>query len=391
MKCLLFFFLSCISILADAQEKNRIYGRVLQRTTGASIPNASVFISGTSLGIMTDTAGNFELKGIPSGNFELIVSSIGYTTLVYPFSSDKLPVKLSMQMDLKVQELTEVTVEPYDPNGLQTWGRLFFDNFLGTSFAGRQCRIVNKNALRFRFNQAQGKLTVVADEPLIIENDFLGYTLQYQLEEFTYTQQEQVIFFYGYTLFKEKTANRGRTPLRFIERRQEVYNGSMAHFMKALYNDSLLQEGFEVRRLVMGINQEKERVKRIMASESRRNISSGGKTVMRLGVAPPADSATYWRQVMQQPNQVRNLGSALLRADSLLTPAEDSIKMLSFPNYLQIVFKKGLEEGSYVKDRFMGRKAGYPLSIIFLKDEEGLYIYPNGYYYPPQGVFSMEY
>src|SRR5262249_7080918 len=153
--------------------------------------------------------------------------------------SDKLPIKLSMQMDLKVQELSEVTVEPTDPNGLQNWGKLFFDNFLGTSFAGSRCRIVNKNALRFRYNQSQGKLTVIADEPLIIENDYLGYTLQYQLEEFTYTQQDHVIFFYGYTLFKEKSAH---TSKRFIDRRQEVYNGSMAHFMKSLYNDSLQEE-----------------------------------------------------------------------------------------------------------------------------------------------------
>jgi hypothetical protein len=203
-----------------------------------------------------------------------------------------------------------------------------------------------------------------------------------------YTQQDRVIFYYGYSLFKDRSDKRRQ---RFTERRTEVYNGSMAHFMKALYNDSLAEEGFEVRRLYMGLNQEKERVKRIMASESRRNISSGGKTVMRLGVAPPADSMTYWRQVMQQPNQVRSTGTDLMKADSLLTKAADSIKLLAFPDYLQIVFKKGLEEGGYVKSLFRARKPGYPFSIIFLKEEPGVYIYPNGYYYPPQAVFSMEY
>ncbi len=293
-------------------------------------------------------------------------------------------------MDPKVEELTEVTVMPYDPNGWANWGTLFLENFLGTSYAGRQCRIVNKKAVRFRYNQTTRVLSVVADEPLIIENDFLGYTLNYQLEEFTADQANRTIFYYGYSFYKDKSENKGRVPSRFTQRRLETYNGSMAHFMRALYHDQLSQEGFELRRLVLEPNHEKERVKKIMAAQSRRNISSGGRTVLKLGIAPPADSTNYWQRVMQQTDEIRRY-SDLLTADSVLKPAEDSMKILSFTNYLQITYKKGLEEGAYIKSKFLSRKATYPLSIIFLKDESELYIFPNGYYYPPQAIFSMEY
>lgn len=390
MRSLLLCCLLLTTVLIHAQEKNRIFGKAVQRTSGVAIPNASVFISGTSIGTITDSAGNFELKDIPPGNFELIVSSVNYTTIVYPFSGDKLPIRLSLQMDPKVQELTEVTVLPFDPNGWENWGSLFLENFLGTSYAGRQCRIVNKKAVRFRYNQTSRVLSVVADEPLVIENEYLGYTLNYQLEEFTADQASNIIFYYGYSYFKDKAQNKGRVPSRFTQRRAETYNGCMAHFMRALYHDQLTAEGFEVRRLVMEPNIEKERVKKILQAQSRRNISSGGKTVMKLGIAPPADSTSYWQSVMQQPNELRKY-SGLLTADSLLRPAQDSMKLLSFTNYLHITYKKGLEEGAYVKSRMMSRKVTYPLSIVFLKDESELYIFPNGYYYPPQAIFAMEY
>jgi hypothetical protein len=390
MRSLLLCGLLFLSVLVHAQDKNRIFGKAVQRSTGAAIPNASVFISGTSLGTITDTAGNFELNGIPSGNFELIISSVTYTTIVYPFSTDKLPLKLTLQMEPKVEELTEVTVMPYDPKGWDNWGTLFLENFLGTSYAGKQCRIVNKKAVRFRYNQTTKVLSVVADEPLIIENDFLGYTLNYQLEEFTFDQANRTIFYYGYSFFKDKSENKGRVPSRYTQRRLETYNGSMAHFMRALYHDQLSAEGFELRRLVLEPNYEKERVKKIMAAQSRRNISSGGKTVLKLGLAPSADSTAYWQRVMQQANETRRY-SDLLTADSVLLPAEDSMKRLSFTNYLQITYKNGLEEAAYVKSKFLSRKVTYPLSIIFLKNESELFIFPNGYYYPPQVIFSMEY
>lgn len=386
MKYLLLCSALIVSQLAPAQVVNSIYGKTTQKGTGAAIPNASVFISGSSLGTVSDSAGNFELRGIPSGNFELIISSVGFSTVVYPFTSDKLPLKLNVQMEPKVEELNSITVEPFDPNGWENWGRLFLENFIGTSSAGRRCTITNTSALRFRYNRKTRTLTVVADQPLEILNSHLGYTLQYQLEEFTLNQQENSVLFVGYTLFREM--NR---PARYYQRRRDVYNGSMNHFMRSLYHDSLAEEGFETRRLVRTPNYEKQRVRQIMASQARRNINSGGKTVMRLGVAPPADSTTYYQRVMQQPEELSHVSSYVLGPDSLLTAGRDSAKILSFNNFLQITYKNGLEEREYLLYRMLGRKPWYPVSLIFLISEDGILVEPNGYHYPPQAIFSMEY
>jgi len=391
MKSLLLFCALLLSLSIIAQERNRIFGKAVQRSNGAPIPNASIFISGSSLGTMTDAAGNFELNGVPSGNFQLIISSIGFTTIVYPFSTENLPLRLNVQMDEKAEELSEVTVEPFDPDGWHNWGNLFTQLFIGTSKAASQCRIINNKALRFRYNKSKRLLTVLADEPLIIENFYLGYTVKYQLEEFNYDQDDRVITFYGYPFFTDKQEKRGGTPPRYIQRREEVYNGSINHFMWALYNDRLSEEGFEVRRMAHETNYEKERIKKIMASEARRNISSGGVTVMRLGVAPPADSMNYYRQVMKQPDELKRIGADLLRADSLLLPGKDSTKQLLFPHYLQVVYKNGREEKKYLLSTRQSRKAGFPVSEIFLVDESGIFIYPNGYYFPPRAIFALEY
>lgn len=383
--CILF-----ISLALTAQDKNRVFGKVTFKKTGAVIPNASVFISGSSLGTTTDSAGNFELKGIIPGNFQLIISSIGYNTIAYPFSSDQLPLKLDVQMDLKVEVLDEVTVEPFDPNGLNKYGVIFLEMFIGTAEGSRSCHITNMKALRFRYNQKKKLLTVVADEPLIIKNDYLGYTIKYQLEEFNYNMADRTIFFYGYSFFTDNLEKRDRIPVRFAHRRRQTYNGSMTHFMHSLYYDRLKEEGFEVRRLVTEPNYEKDRVRKIMESERRNNISSGGVTVMKLGIPQPADSLAYFRRVMQQSNEIKRVGAALLTADSLLTPGKDSKNMV-FPNFLQIVYVNEFEENGYLTNTMQPRKPGFQVSEIFLTDESGVNIYPNGYFYPPHNIFSLLY
>jgi hypothetical protein len=374
-----------------AQDKNIIEGKTVQRSTGAPIPNASVFISGSSLGTISDPAGNFRLSGIPAGNFELIISSVGFTTVVHPFGSENLPLKLDVRMEPKVVELGEVTVEPFDPNGWRNWGKFFLDNFIGTSNASKRCRIVNQKALRFRFNEKKGILTVVADEPLIIVNNYLGYTLQYQLEEFTWVRSEGAVLFVGYSLFREMSDSTDRSHQRYTSRRNETYGGSMTHFMRSLYHDRLAEEGFELRKMARVRNYEKDRVRNVMASQQRGNISSGGVTVIKLGIKPSEDSLTYYRKIMQQPDQLDQVGIDLLDGKDVLQDGGDSTKLLKFSDYLRITYKKSREEPEYVRYRGLRRAPENPISTIYLIHESGLSIEPNGYYYPPQIIFSLDY
>ena len=45
------------------------------------MPFATVFLSGTNKGTVTDQVGSFTLSNAPTGKFDLIVSYLGFATL----------------------------------------------------------------------------------------------------------------------------------------------------------------------------------------------------------------------------------------------------------------------------------------------------------------------
>jgi hypothetical protein len=377
-----------IVMSAASRQNNVITGIVLNGENDAAIPNASVFITNTSRGTISGTDGRFQLNNIPPGKYELIISSIGYNTQVYPFSSDKLPLQLKIYLEPKAIELATVVVEPYDKDGWKNWGKFFLENFIGTTDAARLCKIKNYKALRFRHSRKKNVLTVVADEPLIIENRDLGYKITYQLEDFSYDFNKNTLFFLGYTLFEDMAKGKEEIPKRFLRERKNAYDGSMVHFMRALYTNRLVQEGFEVRRVVRIPNTEKERVRKIM--QAQRNRSGGGS---RSGnqINIHRDSTQYYNKVFGQKDYDQIISPHTLTADSLVSFTTDGECVLFFDNYLQVMFKPKLEEPAYLAYTREGRDPYHPRSLVFLVNGHPLTVDKNGSYHPPTEFFSSGY
>ncbi len=171
--CLL-MYVAFSSTPSLCQTSRTIKGQVMSGTTGSPLSNCSVFINSTSKGTVTDEEGRFELSNIQDGKYELIVSSIGYETYVQPFSGAQLPLGLTIRLKEKATDLSSVTVEPFETDGWEKWGKTFMDNFIGTTEYARQCTIKNKEVLRFRFSSKKNILTAIAYEPIIIVNKALG-------------------------------------------------------------------------------------------------------------------------------------------------------------------------------------------------------------------------
>lgn len=378
-----------------AQDKYRITGTVTNAATGAAIASASIFVNGTSKGTATNAGGYFMLTDLPpKGSYELIISSIGYTTVIRSFSADSLPLVFSIQLKPKVTELESVVVEPWEKDGWEKWGRVFTENFIGTTAASRQCVIRNSQVIRFRYSKKENKLIAVADEPLIIENKALGYRIQYQLEDFIYNMRERALLFVGYTLFEDLSEDRNRIPRRWINNRKHAYEGSIMHFMRSLHANQLKQNGFEVQRMVKEPNFEKERVKKEYASLWRRNIGTGQRIVMKGGgtTAIVSDSSAYYNRILQQPDFKDIIFPPLLTADSIVIRKDpDSSRLLQFPHYLHITYKNGKEEEAYVNRFLQSRKPWYPRSDIVLLQGGPVVVEASGVYYPPQELFSLGY
>jgi len=72
--------LFAFAIATQAYSQNSINGKVIDNDTQQPIAGVTLYFPKLDKGTNTDLDGNFELKNLPSGNFDLIISSIGYSS-----------------------------------------------------------------------------------------------------------------------------------------------------------------------------------------------------------------------------------------------------------------------------------------------------------------------
>lgn len=385
-------FLFFINTFFFGLAQSIIRGKVVSEENGSALGSCSVFLSNTSKGTITNSSGFFELQNIPAGKHDLVISSIGYETRAITFSDKELPLELVIKLKVKVDQLATITVSPFEKDGWEKWGKVFIENFIGTTDNADDCRISNYKTIRFRFSKKDNILTAIAYEPLIIENKALGYKIQYQLEEFNVNFRNNTMLFLGYPLFEEMETGRNGLKKRWEEHRKKAYQGSIMHFVRSLYANSIQKEGFDVRRLVKQPNTEKERVK--IAYRSRRIITApqtGEKVTTIQMEAALKDSSEYYQKIMRQPDFFDIFGNDLLTADSIIIKNEDGSRLLFFNNYLHVTYKNEWEEEKYLKFIWENRRPFYQRSSLFLPDGRAVTIEPNGNFYSPQDMYSIGY
>ena len=392
MKCVpAILFFTFISFTGFCQRT--IKGRVVNATNGVAIAGCSIFIASTSKGTVADNAGVFVLDNVPPGKHELIISSIGYETNVFSFSEEQLPLLLKIELTIKVKELENVTIEPSVEEGWDKWGKSFMDNFIGNTENALQCRIKNEHSIRFRYYKKSNRLTAYCDEPVIVENKALGYTISYQLENFELNFKEQSISYLGYPLYVPM-GGKGRQQ-KWQRKREEAYNGSILHFMRSLFSNQLVEEGFEVRRMVRKPNYEKQRVKAVYSSGLRKKLANNGMRIEISNGIPvtgnAGDSSDYYQSVLRQKDYTEEYGTTILSSDSLVVETNPTFKLIHFDDYIFITFKKEMEEGGYLKTEFSQRNVTYQRSFVTLLGAKVISLDKNGSFYNPQEFFTSAY
>jgi CarboxypepD_reg-like domain len=398
MKSALLFLFFCLGVLNSYSQSNFIKGKVVQGETELVVINASVFITNTSRGTVTNEQGDFLLPDVPVGTYDLVISCVGYETLVYTYKPGQLPLNLRVALIPKPTELAAVTVEPAEKDGWKKWGKFFTDNFVGTGSYSKECIIANKEALRFRYSRKRNLLTVTAAEPLQIKNKMLGYNIQYQLESFNFDFKKGYLSFLGYSLFQE--LKQGGAKRRQLKNRQLSYNGSMIHFMKSLYANKLLQEGFEVKRLIKTPNREKERIKKMLKENAVLSSSTKSwKTGIPIDInvkkneeKGDADSSGYYNRILRQPDEIETYGNYFLSADSLVTVIDGITRQFAFDDYLYVMFKKEKEDPAYLQHtNELNRSPYFQRSMLYLTNKTGVSIDEKGNYYMPLDIISYGY
>lgn len=220
-------------------------GRVLDAKTGEPIPFATVYLNNSSRGTNADQNGIYRLAGIPLGNQELVASSLGYLTARLPLRlADAHTRTADLKLEPSSQALADITVTAKHNKSWLRQFRTFAREMLGNRPQARQCRIENPNALSFQ--EEKGHLRAQASEPLIIDNQALGYRLYYDLLYFDYFRG--AMQFSGTSRFEELKPTDARQQTRWQANRMRVYQGSIQHLMASLLTGTHEQAGYTVYR-----------------------------------------------------------------------------------------------------------------------------------------------
>jgi hypothetical protein len=197
----------------------------------------SVYFDGTTLGTTTNNDGFFEmnLKVIPDA--VLVISFIGYEVVYLNSIQSPMQIKLNpISLVLK-----GVVLEPI-PFSRKEMLRIFRDQFLGTTKGGRNCTILNEDAIQFVYESKDYKLSAFADQKLKIQNDYLGYVVEFELVDFYINFSKRSIlsqyvrrsFYAGTTFYTDLTTDNKS----YLKNRRSAYLGSSMHFFKNLINNN---------------------------------------------------------------------------------------------------------------------------------------------------------
>lgn len=350
----LLFLLLLLTLTAHAQLT--LTGRVVNGETDEPLPFASVFLANTTKGTTADDKGSFTLTNLQAGRFEMVVSSVGYETFSFPVYTDKpktYVIRLKPSTDLM-----EVKVKARRSPNWDKHLSFFIQNFIGTSQNALNCRLLNPKVVWFDEDDETHVLKAGANEPLIIENNALGYRIKYLLESFVYDKSQHFLSYLGHPVLEEMEARSPRQAKRWMENRRTTYYGSTMHFMRALHTRCVGEEGFVLNRIAEQLDIENQRP---------------GK----------------------EPIKTRILVRKILPVDSLIDAdsSSASVTMLKFRPLIQVTYLKEKEETEYSRTHaplVTNRDRIGQVSVLHMLSPNVL-VEANGNYYEPLGILFEGY
>jgi len=223
-----------------------IEGRVMNMETGTPLADVHVFLSGTTIGTITNSEGWFWFRNVPPGSHKLTVSSIGFGRISQDIIVQAEQSKsILVEAEPKVYEMNEIYVGNLDDRWeryLQRFHRLF----IGESQRADSVKILNPEVLRFD-SRWWGRFTAEALAPLIIENKALGYQITYYLDDFYHSGF--ITKWDGDPLFTELAPRDSLQAAYWNKNREEAFYGSLRHFLIAIQENRMPDDGFIVHLL----------------------------------------------------------------------------------------------------------------------------------------------
>lgn len=361
----IFFLLFPIFIFAQSVTFS---GKVIDAKTQEILPGASIYIPSTSIGTTTDFNGNFSLQ-LPIQAKEIVISNIGFTTVNVPLNiSEGNNLKKTIRLRESSTNLKELIIRKQEINA--EWKRkyeIFKKNFLGRSSLSEKAKILNKENLYFDETKDSLGYHLIANssKPLLIENKTTGYLITYDLVNFSYShtpKHEIYTHYWGYMFFEDIVEKEKLNKRKITKNRTEAYKGSLQHFIKSAYNNTLTAEGFKVNHYINKDNPDypsKERLKEIIKKQKETGI---------ICILPPKKIIFFGREY---------------KKNDFVTTINNQ-QFFDFDDYIFINYTKAKADKNYFN------KSSTQASYLGLIDNK-VQIFNNGYYYSPTHLISYDY
>lgn len=221
-----------------------IKGTVSDKDNHSRIGFAYIYFNGTYIGTNTDKEGYFELDISKYPSMPLTISALGYYSVTLSVASYSKPLIIFLKP--KLYELSEVVIsEKSNERERKRNLNLFMNTFLGTTKNAKSCAITNPNDILFVSHN--DTLKAFSSNPILIDNQALGYKITYFLDEFVLDIRNESFSFSGNIIFRDDQDADETQKLMFKSRRKLTYLGSRMHFFRSLWKNELDSTNFRLK------------------------------------------------------------------------------------------------------------------------------------------------
>lgn len=360
-----------------------ISGKVIDKDSQKPLASASVFLGNATKGTISQQDGSFRISNIKPGQYDVVVSIIGYQTFAYSLMIDRDRNELVLELVRKPQTLKAVVVLP--DHVRQRYMDLFKRQFIGRSPNALSCKLLNPEIVDFHYDAAKDILTATADEFLIVENKALGYRIKFLLTQFVYNNTKawsSYVYYEGQALFEELPGSNSKKN-KWKKNRQTAYTGSSMHFFRAARSKKIKEEGFIMHTVVRKENTERPPEELIQSKLNRFRVPGTANIINK-------DSLEYWSKKAQLPKVTQVLYTDTLKEENLIKRTDQpGIYALGYENFLYVVYAKKKSEyhSAYYKPN---DKNALPYTIMSLQDDYAFFD-NNGIVTNPQSLIYEGY
>jgi hypothetical protein len=390
---IIFFYLSLLNLKAQNNYNVIVTGKVY--IDNEPIENAAVYLNSTMVGTTTGANGEFKLP-VDEGEYQLIVSFLGYKNITYNLKTSTYKNPLIFSLEPETKSLDEIVIK--SKNGKKSklsrykrnrYFAKFRETFIGTTKFSKKCKILNPEVLKFNYNKSTKELTVNATEPLKIRNESLGYLITYNLEYFMLSPTQ--IAYLGFSKYTEMKSKKEKEIEKWRENRLRSYLGSKQHFFKSLINKNYRREKYKIA-LVQKIknperatNEEIKKANNYITQQKMRNVFVDFAKEIDYP-SNKLDSAIIAVNSSKLPLYTYKVIKKHIKQKEFFNKINDKY-FLSFQHELRVKFMAEEEEKNYPRN---GPKLKYQENFIKLLSNKAK-VKANGTLEKPFNVFVTGY